>query len=120
MESVAAAAEFDTQFFQEMFLKEKELANKIPDKIAKLMVEAEKRMQKIIHSNREVSQEEFDNLSRDLNNLTVADVYRYALNQYTEPDNIFDCGIERTKLLLGPESFTDCYTVYQIRGGTIK
>lgn len=46
MESVAAAAEFDTQFFQEMFLKEKELANKIPDKIAKLMVEAEKRMQK--------------------------------------------------------------------------
>jgi hypothetical protein len=120
MESVAAAADFDTQFFQEMFLKEKELANKIPDKIAKLMVEAEERMEKIIQKNREVSQEEFDNLSRDLNNLTVADVYRYALNGYRNSDDMFNCGIERTKLLLGPKLFTDSYTVYQMRGGALS
>lgn len=110
--------EFDPQFFQDMFLKEKELANKIPDKIDKLMVEAQKRMQKIIQSNREVSQEEFDNLSQDLNNLTVADVYRYALNGYTKSDDMFKCGIERTKTLFvssktEPESFTD----YREKGG---
>jgi hypothetical protein len=113
----APAHKFDTNFFKDMFLKEKELATQIPEKIDKIMEKVTERMNR---QEEVVSQEEFDILSRDLNNLTVADVYRYALNQYTEPDNIFDCGIERTKLLLGPKLFTDSYTVYQMRGGALS
>ena len=103
---------FDPDFFQDMFLKEKKLATQIPDKIDKIMKKVTERMERMNRQEEVVSKRVFENLSEDLNNLTVADVYRYALNQYTQPDDMFNCGIERTKLLLGPKLFTDSYTVY--------
>ena len=61
----APAHKFDTNFFKDMFLKEKELATQIPEKIDKIMEKVTERMNR---QEEVVSQEEFDILSRDLNN----------------------------------------------------
>ena len=114
MSSNPSAFQFNDPLFNAMFVKEKKLAFKINDsdnldekideltrrdKIGNLIMKAQEKM----IANDSLSSEEFESYNNSLNEFTVADVYRYALNRYNDPQRVFTCGIERTQTVICQE-----------------